>query len=264
MELENQESQLENKEEIQPTIEDIAKEKGWKPKEEYEGEPSHWRSAEVFLALEEPLKRIEALGKELKNTKKTMQVLQEHHSKVKESEFNRALTYLKAQKKEAYEKGDVDAIIKIDDKIQEVKDTQAKQKEAEEVKENPMSDGEAVFVSWMQDNPWYETDEDLRDFADATGQIYHTKNPDKSPEDVLEYVANKVKNTFKDKFENKNRKKTSAVDGGDRNSNSRSTSSLDIELSDNERKVMNTLVRSGLMTKEEYMKDIKALRDKGL
>jgi hypothetical protein len=261
MDQENLEQQVENKPQ-EPSIEDLAREKGWKPKEEYEGDIAHWRSAEVFMALDEPLKRIESLGKELKNTKKTMQALQEHHVKVKEAEFKRAIEYLKNQKKEAHERGDVDAIIEIDDKLATVREQQQQQKQ-ETAGEQASSGSMEEFNRWVDDNKWYSSDEELRDYADMVGHKYHSQNPDKSPTEVLVYVSKRVKETFKDKFENKNRSKPSAVDGGERNANKKGSDDFDIELSDNERKVMMNFVRNGIMTKAEYIKEVKLLREQG-
>ena len=84
----------------EPTVEDLAREKGWRPKEEYSGDAGRWKSAEVFLALDEPIQKIEALAKELKEQKKANQMLLQHHQQVKESEFKRAYEFLKSQKKQ--------------------------------------------------------------------------------------------------------------------------------------------------------------------
>ena len=67
--------QTEEQQKQTPTTEDLAKEKGWRPKDYYHGDPSNWRSAEVFLALEEPIKKIESLAKELKEQKKQIEML---------------------------------------------------------------------------------------------------------------------------------------------------------------------------------------------
>ena len=79
------------------SIEDRAREQGWKPKEEYEGDPSKWVSAETFVAKGELIDRIEALGKKLKDSEKTINLLKEHHARVKESEFKNAVAFLKAR-----------------------------------------------------------------------------------------------------------------------------------------------------------------------
>lgn len=237
---------------VPTTIEDRAKEQGWRPKEEYEGDPDKWVSAETFIAKGELIERIESLGKELKNTKKAMTMLQEHHQRVKETEFKNAVAYLKAQKKEAYEKGDVDAIIDIDEKLAEVKETQKAQREALQEENVPHE-----FQEWVSKNKWYDQYPDLKETADDIGIAYanRTKKP---PQEVLEYVEKQIKRMYPEKFTNPNRSKTSPVEG----SGNKGVTKLseDITLSDEERQVMNNFIRSGIMTKEDYIRDLKLIR----
>jgi hypothetical protein len=237
------------------SIEDRAREQGWRPKEEFEGDPSKWVSAETFVAKGELIDRIEALGKKLKDADKTINMLKEHHVKVKESEFKRAVDFLKSQKKVAFEAGDVDKIIEIDDRIAEVRETQKAQ--AEQMEVDAGNELHPDFAAWVSENKWYERDAEMRADADAFGDAYARNNPNKTPTQVLEYVTNKIKKTYADKFQNPNRTKPNGVEGGGtRQGGSRDSFSLTEE----EAKVMNTFVRNGIMTKEEYIKEVKRMR----
>lgn len=233
------------------TVENTAREQGWKPLEEFDGDKSKWVSAETFVAKGELIYKIESLGKKLKDADKAIKMLTEHHQKVKESEFQRAVQYLKTQKKQAYEAGDVDKIIEIDEKIAEVKETQ-KAQIADEAKVEPVV--HPSFQKWQDENKWYTTDTEMRADADAFGNAYAANNPDKTPEEVLDYVSKKVKRLYKDKFENPNRSKASAVEGG---GNRQETSNESFALSEDEKRVMNTFIRTGIMTKEDYIKELK-------
>ena len=237
------------------SIEDRAREQGWRPKEEFDGDPSKWVSAETFVAKGELIDRIEALGKKLKDSEKTIGMLKEHHTKVKETEFKRAVDFLKSQKKAAYESGDVDKIIEIDEKIAEVKETQKAQKQQEQVEEKPETHPD--FVSWVSDNKWYEKNGEMRADADSLGEAYARNNPNKTPQEVLEYVTKKIKKLYSDEFQNPNRNRATGVEGGGtRQGTSRDTFTLTAE----ETKVMNTFVRNEIMTKDEYIAQVKAMR----
>jgi len=236
------------------TVETTAREQGWKPLEEFDGDKSKWVSAETFVAKGELISKIESLGKKLKDADKAIKMLTEHHQKVKESEFQRAVQYLKTQKKQAYEAGDVDKIIEIDEKIAEVKETQ-KAQVANEAKVEPVV--HPSFQKWQDENKWYTTDTEMRADADAFGNAYAANNPDKTPEEVLDYVSKKVKRLYKDKFENPNRSKASAVEGG---GNRQETSNESFALSEDEKRVMNTFIRTGIMTKEDYIKELKKVK----
>ena len=80
-----------------------AREQGWRPKEEFEGDPEKWRPAKEFVERGELFGKIDTLGKELKETKKALKMLQEHNSKVKETEFKRAVEELKSLQKKHLE-----------------------------------------------------------------------------------------------------------------------------------------------------------------
>lgn len=238
------------------SVEDRAREQGWRPKEEFDGEPSKWVSAETFVAKGELIDRIESLGKKLKDSEKTIKMLSEHHTKVKESEFKRAVEFLKSQKKAAYESGDVDRIIELDDKIAEVRDTQKAQKQQEAVNAEPET--HPAFQSWVSENKWYEKNSEMRSDADAFGEAYARNNPDKTPTEVLEFVTRKIKKAYAEEFQNPNRNRPSGVEGGSGNRQGASRDSF--TLTEEESRVMNTFVRNGVMTKEEYIKQVKAMR----
>lgn len=238
------------------TIEDRAREQGWRPKEDYDGDPSKWVSAETFVAKGELIDKIEALGKKLKDSEKTINLLKDHHAKVKDTEFKNAVAFLKAQKKEAYEQGDVDKIIELDDKIAEYRDTQKRQQE-QIAQEKADSSVHPDFQSWTSDNPWYDKDSEMRADADAIGAAYKNNNQNKTPAEILEHVTKKIKLMYPEKFQNQYRNKPSAVEGaGTRQGVSRDT----FLLSEEEKKVMNTFIRQGVMSKEEYIAEIKKVR----
>lgn len=237
-----------------PSIEDRAREQGWRPKEEFDGDLSKWVSAETFVAKGELIDRIEALGKKLKDSEKTINLLKDHHARVKETEFKNAVAFLKAQKKEAYEAGDVDKIIELDDKIAEVRETQKLQKQEESSTQGELH---PAYIAWVDENPWYDKNSEMRADADSIGAAYKRNNPAKTPEEVLEHVTGKIKKLYKEHFENPNRNRASSVEGGgNRNGSSKESFTLTAE----ETKVMNTFIRNGVMTKEEYIKEVKAMR----
>ena len=92
-------------------IELDAREQGWKPKEEWKGDPDKWRPAKEFVDRGELYGKIDTMGKELKDTKRALQMLQEHHSKVKETEYKKAVEELKALQKKHLESGDSDGYL---------------------------------------------------------------------------------------------------------------------------------------------------------
>lgn len=230
-----------------------AREQGWKPKEEYEGDPSKWREAKEFVERGELFTKIDSMGKELKETRKALKLLQDHHSKVRETEYNNALKELKSLQKKHLEEGNSDGYLETTELLTDLK---AEQKAREVAAQMAPNQPDPRFISWTQQNKWYTTDNEMRDFADTVGMGYAQRNPGISPEDVLEFVEKQVKSRFKDKFQNPNRSKPSSVEGA----SAPSATKESFTMSDEERRVMNTFIRSGVMTKDQYIAELKKMK----
>jgi hypothetical protein len=238
-------------------IEQRAMEMGWRPKEEFSGDEDDFIDAKEFVRRKPLFDKIEHQSKELKDVKKILRSLQDHHVKLKETEFNRAVEYLKAQKKEALSDGNLDLVVELDDKLVDIRAAQKAAIAAEvQVKPNqPHPD----FVSWVDKNTWYAQDNQLRSFADNLGIQYAEENPELSPKDVLKYVSDRVRRAFPEKFQNPNRTKPAPVDGG--SPVAKPTKSSDtFQLTEEEERVVKSFVRAGIMSREDYVKELKAMR----
>lgn len=238
----------------EPTaIELKAMEEGWVPQEEWEGDPDQWRPAKEFVDRGELFKKIDDQNRTVKDLKRALDDMKRHHATVRETEYKRALESLKDQKKTAILEQDADAILQIDDKMDLVKEEMTKLNQ--EPKQFTQSEVAPEFAAWVNKNKWYNDDEPMRAYADAIGRSLAVGGM--QPPQVLIEVEKRVKSQFKDKFENPNRSKPGAVEG----STSRGGRSNDsFALSDDERRVMQRFVRSGVMTEEQYIKDLKAVR----
>ena len=237
-------------------IESKAREMGWVPKDEYSGDPTKWKSAEVFVALDEPIKRIESQSQELKRVKAALDALKEHHSKVAENEYQRALRSLKDQRKQALAEGDVDAFDRIESEIERAKEqfTELKQTSTIQTQEVPTT-VHPEFQSWLNRNPWYESYSHMRQFADEAGVKFHQQGLDRAA--VLKKVEEAVRKEFPQRFTNPNKDKAPSVEEGGTKSGKRTES---IELNEQERNIMNTLIRSGAVTKEQYIAELKKVK----
>lgn len=230
-----------------------AREQGWLPKEEYQGDPEKWKPAKEFVERGELFGKIDHLGRELKETKKALKMLQEHHSKVKETEYKRAVDELKALQKKHLEEGNSDGYLETTELLTDLK---AEQKAREVLETNTTPQLDPRFTQWIEKNVWYNKDHDMRKFADVVGLEYAQANPSLDPVEVLDFVARKIRMTFPQKFVNPNRNKPSAVEGGGSTPPKKSS----FELTDDERRVMNTFVRTGVMKPEDYIAQVKAMR----
>jgi hypothetical protein len=254
VQTENTEQQGEPKEYSE--IEKQALDQGWRPKDEYEGDPSKWVDASIFVARAPLFEHIDAQKRELKEVKKALKLMASHHAKTREVEYQRALDTLRAQKKAALTDMDADAVINIDERIDLVKAEITKDKQQliqEAVVESEVRHPE--FENWTQRNQWYDTNRTMKAFADAYGQ--ELASTGKSPSDVLRLVEREVKAKFPEKFSNPNRDKPNSVESS---SAHKTQSSSGFQLTAEERRAMATFVRAGALTEEQYIKEIKIQR----
>lgn len=234
-------------------VESQARESGWVPKEEFEGDEHKWVDAGEFLRRGELFKKIEAQNKELKDVKKTLQLLAQHNAKIKDIEFKRAIDYLKEQKKEALIEGDADAVVQLDEKIDEAKEQhKAAQIEAERQLRAEVAEVHPEFQAWTERNTWYTSSGPMKAFADAVGSELAAKGL--RPSEVLKEVEKQVRAEFPQRFKNPNREKPGAVEGA---STKGSTKSGSYQPTDFERQVAKKFVKAGVFANEqEYYKQL--------
>ena len=242
-----------NTEQVQLSpAEEKALEQGWVPQDQWEGDPEQWRPAKEYLDRGELFKKIEDQNRTIKEFKRALDDLKGHHAKTRETEYARALSALKEQKIAALEDGDAAKVIKLDDQIDLVKEEQAQLKNVDQPRQAEI---DPEFTSWVDKNKWYSNDEPMKAYADALGRSLAYKGL--SPTQVLKEVEVQVKQEFPHKFRNPNKDKPGAVEGSSNKGRSAETS---VSLSDDERRVMQRFVRTGVMTEKQYMDELKRVK----
>lgn len=239
------------------SIEQRALEMGWRPKDEFNGDEDDFIDAKEFVRRKPLFDRIEQQGKALKNVTKALEALKEHYGKVQETEYKRALNDLKMQRKAALSDGDGDRFEEIDAQIKSI-ETQAQSFKANQ--ELPIVQEEVIhpeFQAWTSKNPWYGTIPYMRNFADSLGQELAASGRYSNSE-ILQEVEKRVKAEFPDKFRNRNKDNAPDVSSGGKPSR---TSNDDVQLTEQERKIMNTLVATKQITKEKYLADLKKIKE---
>lgn len=240
-------------------VEQQATKDGWRPKEEWDGNPDDWKDAKSFVRDGELFKKIEEVKRENKNLRKTVTTLKGHYEKVKETEYARALATLKEQKKEALREGDTDRAVDLDDKIdaKRAEFDEDKRQEALNQVEEPQPHPD--FQAWVNKNKWYETNGEVKEFADTVGMAYKKQHLNASPKEVLQYVEERVAKGYPELFKNPRKDAPNTVETG---KGPRKAGSK-VVLTDMEEAVMKKLVRSGALTEEQYRKDIETLDKQG-
>jgi DNA-binding ferritin-like protein len=243
-------------------IELRAIEMGWRPKEEWDGDPDEFVDAKEYVGRKPLFDKIQSQSRSLKETNRALEALKTHYTKVKEDEYQRALKTLKEERASAVEEGDRVAFNRLDDEIKGIEKSAA---EIAAIRATPLVQEQPVehpaFMAWKNRNQWYTTTEYMKSYADqvgarlaATGMV---------PEDVLKEVEKAVRKEFPQKFTNPNKASAPDVDSS-RGNTGKSTKDAEVELTPQERRIMETLIKSDpvTFTKEKYMAQLKAIKER--
>lgn len=181
----------------QPTIdqtEQAAREKGWKPKEEYEGTKGDWVDAAEFIRRGDLMERISSQSKEIKKLQKTIDGMTQHYYANVESQVRRELANLKADRKEAIELGDAEKVDLIEQEMQRVQ---------HQIKTVPQTapDIDEDLVKWVAapENKWFNEDQEMREFAIAYNEAYLKRNPGRIKDSLMK-TDEAVRKAYPDKF----------------------------------------------------------------
>lgn len=143
---------------------------GWRPKEQFRGDPDRWIDAKTFVERGEQVLPI--VKAELKKTKQEMAEvraaaqefykLTEEAANRREAEWKEKYGQAVQDKAAAITKGDGEAAI----------EAEARQKDLEASRPEPKKEEPKLhpsFVAWKERNDWFGTDEERTDMAHAIG-----------------------------------------------------------------------------------------------
>jgi len=233
-------------------IEVLATELGWRPKDEFSGDDfvdaSTYikRSKDIQDTMKSHIKEQKRQNADLNSSIQELKIHNERVYKAEVANLKKELTSLKAEKKAAIEDGDVAKVDELDDRIGEVEESMTAPKQVERQDVSP------EFERWVEKNPWYKTDEEMRQYADTLAD----ENKGLSFERVAELARKKVKEAFPDKFSSK-KEVIDRVEGSTRNRSAGSFTEAD--LTSSQKAIMSQFVRQGIMTKQQYIKDIQTM-----
>lgn len=234
-----------------------AMEMGWRPKEEYNGDEENFIDAKEFVRRKPLFDKIEHQGKQIKAVTKALEALKTHYTRVEEAAVQKAISQMKAQRKEALANGDGDSFELIDDEIKKAESSLAQIEKAREI---PLVEEEVVnpeWNAWQSRNSWYNTAPHMKVFADQVGATLAQRGM--APAEVLKEVEKAVRKEFPQKFTNPNKASAPDVDSGGGKPKTVNKAD-DGFMNEQEKKVMNDLVRTGVLTKEKYISDLKAIK----
>lgn len=262
MSEENQEVQTPDLEAQQtPQLSDVeqrAVELGWKPESEFKGDKSEFRSAREFLERGEMIGKIRTQSKQIQAVEQALKAVADQNKKVFANGYQKAIQDLKAQRREALADGDLVRAEDISEEIENKKEEahRAMQEIAKPIAQVPQVDPE--HEAWLETNQWYN-DKVMQKFADSVAiEFIREHDGQVTSKQVRQYVTKTVKEEFPHRFE----KKVVAApnpDGEGRGAPSNTNSNLGklqkvkASMTEEERSIMKTMIKSTGLTEKEYL-----------
>lgn len=206
----------------EPNWEAMARPEGWRPKEQFRGNPDDWVDAKTFVQrgreinpiLRKNNERLQAeiqgVREELKEALSAVKSLQEYNAKVEQKAFERAMARLKQEKKAALAAGDHETAAELDEQLDELRDAKptpapAAPAPAPAAAKDPKSD--PVLKAWMDENAsWYNEDpenEEMVAYANSVSQIIRKHDPKMERfrgQSFLDELKRRVVKQFPDRF----------------------------------------------------------------
>lgn len=250
--VKDQEQQPEKVEKQYTDEEKTAISKGWKPKDEWEGDEADWKPAKAFNEIGILKEEISKHEREVKKLNKVNAIMAEHYRNVRQTAYDQAVKDLKAQREAALESEDFVKAERIKDKLDEVKDRYSQEgvlpKEVEKEIKSEVQSPDPEFYAFMDRNPWYKPGgkDEMSKKADALGWAYAQEDRSLTFKDVIQKVEKDIRKLYPEKFDTP---KSPVNDNGNRGTTSASNKQTP-KLSQEELDVARTFG----MTPEEYVK----------
>lgn len=191
-----------------------AKREGWRPQEDWSGDPEQWVDAKTFVERGENIagilkKRLEGVETRLNKAENANKQFGKYHKQTLQKEQERAqqqISKLEEQLSEAITNGDGQAYTMLNRELDKAKSNMPSAP--------PEDDGiDPLGKEWADKNDWYGQDATLTMFADGASDRLRAQGY--SGQAYYDELTRITKETFPEKFGNPNRKKPASVDEGD-------------------------------------------------
>ena len=180
-------------------IQEAARSQGWVPQEEWDGDPTQWRDAQVFLERGEYFKTMGTQRKQIDKLNAMVEKMATIQAKTREDEREKVLKELSQKKAVAMEEGEYNRVVDIDNEMNKIR--------SEPAMSVPNVEGQSEdkytqdqIANYIDNNQWYRTNSDMRQYADSIAVGFRNSNPNATIDDVLEYTDKEVQIRYPEQF----------------------------------------------------------------
>jgi hypothetical protein len=176
-----------------------AKAQGWKPQEEFNGDPGKWVDAETFVnrgeqyvgILKDKYDRLEQRLREQEQLTSDVKTLYNRQAEADKAKIAELVTQLEARREQAVTEGDGAAFSQLDRQLSQARDAQkALEKPAHQ---QPQAQLKPWAQEWMSQNEWYGRDESATAVAETYAKRLRADHPGLSEREFLNKVSEHVR-----------------------------------------------------------------------
>lgn len=227
-------------------IEQAAMKKGWKPKDQYDGED--WRSAREFMERGEFMETIHQLKRKVKDQENTLSNVQKLMEMQVKHVREQTIKELNQQRREAIQNGDVATVEMLD------REMDRRKQEFEPVDAKPAIPEEAR--EWARKNSgWFNqnTAENklMFQFMIDKEEEIHQQNPGIDAMEALRRAEDAVKQRFPERFQNPAQNRKSEVESNTPGTGNRRKTYNPSNITPEMRKLARDFVRNRVFQNEE-------------
>lgn len=237
----------------------VAREQGWRPKDEFTGDPSTFRDAKEFVERGELLNKIHELNRKEKEREEIVRQLFDRQNLLMKELLTEKEQKLKSAQTQAAELGDVESVSKITEDLIKVR---SEQQQHVQVPHNQNQEPPEITEFKVRHHSWFNQEgtdnKAMTAFATALDVDLQTKNPHMPLKDRLRIVEEKVKASFPSRFSNAMQLTHSPVSGSVKTGSQKSStriSDLPKELQDQAHYLKR--VMGDAFNAESYIRDLK-------
>lgn len=247
--------------EAQRQAEDKARSMGWRPKDEFRGDPSKWvdaaefnrRGEEHIPILRDRLQRTQADLEETRKLAREALDMQREQQARERARLNSEIQALKSQQMAAVQAGDTAAYLSADQQIKAREAAMPAEVKAP-APETPQIPPEAR--EWVGRNPWFNSDSELAASAEAFHVALGKREPGLPLSENLRRTEEHIKRMFPEKFGNPHRSLPGAVEGTPAvGSGTKPRKKGYVDLPADAKAACDKYVTQKLMTRDQYVTD---------
>jgi hypothetical protein len=196
----------------QAALEQRARNMGWRPREEFRGDPERWLPPDEFVDRGErmlPLlqersraadRTITELQQQIRQQGETLNTMLQSTRKAEQVGYRRAMQELHQQRMRAVEMGDTGAFQAVEQAIRELGPAPEAPPEPQRGQGQPQANNDPVITAWVRANPWFSSDPVANVAMIAAMQQAERQNPAGSTEDHLVEAENHIRRRFPEHF----------------------------------------------------------------